>query len=329
MGRIRKIVIKNFRCFKYLEWMPNEGINCLIGHGDVGKSTLLDAIELCLGNRGNTQFTDADFYKLDVNSPIEITITLGDLDESLLNFDTYGQFIRGFNSSTGEITDEPEPETENVIDLHLKVMDDLEHSRTLYSDRSFAQGQRRNLSRPDREKLFPTRIGSAAGHHLTWGHGSILKKISDENMEAISDLSTARKWQKEFSSSATEKVPQTLAIIKDTAIRIGIPIEDVKAMLDINSTFLRGSGISPYDNNVIPLRSLGLGSTRLLIAELQRGVDAHSSIMLVDEVEHGLEPHRLIRLISSLGAKDDKPPHQVFMTSHSPVAIKELSTKQK
>ena len=29
--------------------MPAPGINCLIGPGDIGKSTLLDAIDLCMG----------------------------------------------------------------------------------------------------------------------------------------------------------------------------------------------------------------------------------------------------------------------------------------
>jgi putative ATP-dependent endonuclease of OLD family len=61
---------------------------------------------------------------------------------------------------------------------------------------------------------------------------------------------------------------------------------------------------------------------------LQKEAAAGTSIVIVDEVEHGLEPHRIIRLLGALGAKDPAPPIQVFMTSHSPVAVKELGVEQ-
>lgn len=44
-------------------------------------------------------------------------------------------------------------------------------------------------------------------------------------------------------------------------------------------------------------------------------------------MEYGLEPHRLTRLLNSLGAKEN-PPLQVFLTTHSPVAVRELNGNQ-
>ena len=52
----------------------------LIGPGDSGKSTVLDAIDLCLGARRSVQFTDADFHGRAVRQSIRITITIGALD---------------------------------------------------------------------------------------------------------------------------------------------------------------------------------------------------------------------------------------------------------
>ena len=78
----------------------------------------------------------------------------------------------------------------------------------------------------------------------------------------------------------------------------------------------------------MPLRGLGIGSVRLLVAGLQRKAAMRSTIILVDELEYGLEPHRIIRLLDSLGAKEKNPPLQVFMTTHSPVALRELSGEQ-
>jgi len=94
MARIRKIEIANFRGIQRLVWYPAPGINCLIGPGDSGKSTVLDAIDLCLSARRNVQFSDADFFGLDITTPISITLTLGELDESLKALENYGPFLR-------------------------------------------------------------------------------------------------------------------------------------------------------------------------------------------------------------------------------------------
>lgn len=66
----------------------------------------------------------------------------------------------------------------------------------------------------------------------------------------------------------------------------------------------------------------------MLVAGLQGEVVDQSSIILVDELEHGLEPHRLIRFIGSIGTKEANPPLQAFVTTHSPVALREFSGDQ-
>lgn len=78
----------------------------------------------------------------------------------------------------------------------------------------------------------------------------------------------------------------------------------------------------------MPLRALGLGSSRLLIAALQRKAAENVTTFLIDELEYGLEPHRIIRLLGALGAKEENLPLQVFATSHSPIAVAELSAHQ-
>jgi len=65
MAKIRHIEIRNFRGVKYLNWAPKDGINCLIGPGDSGKTSILDAIDGCLSVRRNVDFSDADFFQMD------------------------------------------------------------------------------------------------------------------------------------------------------------------------------------------------------------------------------------------------------------------------
>ncbi|HBQ50329.1 MAG TPA: ATP-dependent endonuclease [Hyphomonas atlantica] len=330
MARVRVLEIRNFRGIKALTWYPAPGINCLIGPGDSGKSSILDAIDFCLGARRSIQFTDADFHLLDVETPIAIEVTLGDLDDDLKNLDAYGMYLRGFDADTGTIEDEPEKDAETVLTVKLTVASDLEPTWALVSARAEVQGLTRNLSWGDRVRLAPTRIGAMADYHLGWRRGSVLNRVSEERADASAALAkAARDARAAFGDQAQGQLGETLGIVAATAKELGIAIgEHIKAMLDAHSVSFSGGTISLHDEDGVPLRGLGIGSTRLLIAGLQRRAAAQASIILIDELEHGLEPHRIIRLLGSLGAKETPSPLQVFMTTHSPVALRELSGNQ-
>ena len=139
MALVRVLEIENFRAVKTLRWLPGPGVNCLIGPGDSGKSTILDAIDLCLGARRSLSFTDADFHGLDFGQPIRIAVTLGALDDPLKNIDAYGDFLVGFNAATGLVEPEPGAGLETALTLQLTVQSDLEPEWTLVSPRAQAQ----------------------------------------------------------------------------------------------------------------------------------------------------------------------------------------------
>lgn len=330
MARIRHIEVANFRGIQRLTWVPNGGFNCLIGPGDSGKSTVLDAIDWCVGARRTLSPTDADFHHLKTQEPIQIDVTLGDLDGALRNLETYGVFLRGFNASTGEIEDEPAASLETVLTVQLKMGDDLEPHWQLLSDRAVSQGVTRNLSWADRVRIAPVRIGSYAAHHLGWQKGSILTRIYDEKADAKAALAlAAREARESFGDNAGKKLEKTLSVVAETADELGIPYGgEVRALLDAHTVSFSGGTISLHDDDGVPLARLGLGSSRLLVAGLQRRAGAEASIALVDELEHGLEPHRIGRFLQALGSKDDTEPLQVFVTTHSPVVLRELASDQ-
>ena len=75
---IRRLTIERFRGIKRLEWYPAPGVNIVLGGGDVGKTTILDAIALLL-NPTNTMFlSDADYWRREVEKGfcIEAVMTL-------------------------------------------------------------------------------------------------------------------------------------------------------------------------------------------------------------------------------------------------------------
>jgi len=330
VARIRRLEIKNFRSIKELNWTPSPGINCLIGPGDSGKSSILDAIDLCLGARRSAPFGDTDFYELDVTQAITISITLGALHDELKNLDAYGDYLRGFDSATGLVEDEPRNGIETVLTLRLRIESDLEPVWTVYSQRAELQGLERGLLWKDRAALAPARIGNFANSHLSWTRGSILNRLTEERADLGAELArAARDARASFGAQAAPQLAQTLQVVTETATQLGVPVgRAAQALLDAHAVSIGDGAIALHNAQGVPLRSLGTGSTRLLIAGLQRAAAAAATIALVDEVEYGLEPHRLIRLLDSLGAKDPAQPLQVFMTTHSPVALRELSGHQ-
>ena len=190
--------------------MPSPGINCLIGPGDSGKSTILDAIDLCLGARRTIQFSDADFYNLDEESVVEISLTIGELDDALKSFDVYGDFLRGFNPENGSIEDEPERDLETVITVRLTVENDLDPKWSLISEKAEAKGLSRYLSWGDRTRLAPTRIGTYTDFNLAWRKGSVLNQLADEKPDASGALaSAARNARAAFGEEAQEQLGET------------------------------------------------------------------------------------------------------------------------
>lgn len=330
MTRVRRLEIRNFRSIQTLDWTPSNGVNCLIGPGDSGKSTILDAIDLCLGARRSAPFGDTDFFGLDVTRTIVIAVTLGALPDALKNIDTYGEFLRGFDLGTGLLEDEPRAGLETVLTLKLEVAGDLEPSWRLYSDRAAHQQLERSLAWKDRSLLAPARIGTYANANLSWARGSVLNRLTEERANLGAELAgAARAARATFGAQAGPQLAQALQVVTQTANGLGVAVgASAQALLDAHAVSIGDGAIGLHSGTGIPLRTLGTGSGRLLVAGLQRAAAATAAVALVDEVEYGLEPHRLMRLLDSLGAKDATQPLQVFMTTHSAVTLRELAGNQ-
>lgn len=327
MAKIRFLEISNFRGIKKLSWHPEPGINCLIGPGDSSKSTILEAIESGLGSRRNFQFTDSDFHNMNIEQPIVIEITIGELEDRLKKLDSHGSYLRGFNPKTKILEDEPGSGLETVLTIRMTVNSDLEPIWILYSERA-DQTNPRQLNWSERQLIAPARIGHHISYDLSWRKGSVLNKISEEKAQTASNFAQAnREARTAFGNEANNQLRNAREIVKSTAKDQGVFVgNEVQALLDIDSISMSGGSISLHNEQGVPLKNLGVGSTRMLIAGLQKKVLVNN-ILIVDELEYGLEPHRIIRFLHSLGSKDENP-KQAFLTTHSPTALKELSGDQ-
>lgn len=326
--KIRHIEIRNFRGIKHLSWAPSEQVNCLIGAGDAGKTTILDAIELGLAARYQALFDDSDFFGGKHEEAIQITITLGALPDTFKALTKYGEYLRGWDKDRKELVDEPDEKNglEYVLSVRLTVDHSLEPKWNIYTDRFVEDAKsERSLSFDDRQKLAPTRLGVYTDRHLAWGRQSILTRLTGKDRvggEMLAEASRAARSQ--FMSCGVELFKETIEHIPKLAGTVGVKLgKELSARLDVQGISVTSGGISLHEGD-IPLRRLGAGSSRLLIAALQDRIGESSPFALIDEVEHGLEPHRISRLLRYLKSDREDIRAQLFLTTHSPVVLQEL-----
>ena len=117
MAKIHTLKIKNYRCIEKFEHVfIGSNFVCLIGRGDSGKTTILNAISAVLSPNWNYNFYDIDFYKGNIDNPIEIEVTLFDLPTDLLTDSKYGLYKRLLNSDNNIIDDILSEELEDTQD---------------------------------------------------------------------------------------------------------------------------------------------------------------------------------------------------------------------
>lgn len=324
--RVVFLKIRNFRGIKALDWSPSATVNCLIGPGDSCKTTILDAIELALGQRTHVAIEDSDFYDLDVDRPIEIVATMAGLSLELKSDTRYGLQLRGWDQAKQEVVDEPDESLEDALSIRVHIDKDLEPHWSIFNSRveELSEEDRPSLRYKDAQNMSATRLGPYAEKHLSWSRNSVLTRLSESPDKVSGHLAAASRAAKESFRKDNPNIFKTIvARVQDLARQFMVkPRSTYAAELDIRGVNISAGGISLHDG-LLPLRRLGTGSARLIVSALQSETSG-SKIALVDELEHGLEPHRIARLLKYLKTSPEAKHSQLFITSHSPVVIREL-----
>jgi len=323
--QIRHLRVQNFRGTSTLEWKPGASFCCIVGPGDAGKSTVLDAIEAVLSSRW-LFFGEHDFHMGDTSKTIQIEVTVGELSKALKSDERFGLYIRGWTEA-GELRDEPEENDEAVLTVRLTVDATLEPVWQVVCDRA---EEPRTISNRDRALFGLVRLAGDDARHLAWGQGSILSRLTGESDEAAARLAAAYKAARDSANlGEIEALKTASAAAEGFAKGLGAYVEGSYGPgLELGRSGLSSGSIALHDGGV-PLRLAGLGTRRLATLAIQKSAILEGAIVLVDEIEHGLEAHRVLGAISQLKgdqarAKEAKRAiGHVVMTTHSEVALAE------
>ena len=319
--KLLRLYISNFRGIQSLDWKVRGRVTCFVGRGDSTKTTILDAIDLVLSAKWNVPFADSDFYDCDFEQQITIRAVIADVPASLLTEDKFGLYQVGWNAAKTEEV-EFEDGVEPALIVELSVNSSLEPE---WAVMSLDGKEPRHVSSRDREQFGVARLGEFIDRHTTWSRGSFLAQmgsgtksvrevIADANRSAMSAVRKMAGTSLHGSASDAERLAREFGVAPKVKY---VPGLDSRAFGESSAS------LALHDGDV-PVRMSGLGSRRLLAAAIQKSVLKGTGAILVDEIEYGLEPHRTIHLIRTLTDEDKGEAPQVFMTTHSPVAVAEL-----
>ncbi len=319
---IVELGIKNFRGIKSFHHIFDEKqLICLVGQGDSGKTTILEAISLALSPTWNIPFCDNDFYMKNVEEPIEIEVSVK-IPESFVLESKFGLYMRFWNAKSSTISDVPIEDGNKIITIKLEVKENLEPKWYVYNN--CQEENYKEISNSDRAKFNCFMISDYTDKHFAWSQGSPLnalissKEINSTKSNSVEPLRNALNT---INSSDFETFNKTFSENVETHL---VDIDGIKTLMDSREIYYNQNKLSLHDKNGIPFRAKGKGTRRLLSAVLQFTNKEDGSITLIDELEQGLEPYRVKTFVREL-KNELLNKHQIFITTHSVNVITEVN----
>lgn len=333
---IKSVHVENYKCFEKLDIDFNKNVNIIVGSNEAGKSTILEAINLCLSglinnrylrNELNEYFFNTNVVKQfleDSNLPpprflIEVYL---DSDEPATNKDL--EILKGSMNSRKE----------NSAGIKLEVCFDDKYQKeyTIYkqtSDKnsfpieyykivwsSFAKDEVSTRSIP----LKPNVIDASGAKYKNGSDYYISKIISNQlSSEDIVELTQSIRGLKEKfkDEPALKKVNDKIAEcdkISKKQVSVSVNTTEINAWENLLNTYI--------DN--IPFTQIGQGEksiikTNLALSILRENID---NVVLIEEPENHLSYSNLNGLLKTI--EDNNSERQVIITTHSSFVANKL-----
>src|SRR5271165_3600549 len=319
---IYALTIERFRGITSLKWKPSRGVNVILGGGDVGKTTILEAIALLLSPVNPTTLSDPDYHARDIEAGFSIEAVLSlpiGAGISIQMKPSWPWEWTGEEASVPTLEEGGTPAGEPVYRLRVRGTEDLELAYEIVQP----DGSADTLSVGLRRSIGLVRLSGddRNDRDLRLVQGSSLDRLlSDKALRSrlASELAKSDVAE-QLTGPAKEALKALNLVFKTKSLPDGLDLA-ITGGQGLSITALIGL-TAKREGVQLPLASWGSGTRRfaaLAIAEQNQG---EAPITLVDEVERGLEPYRQRFLMDDLQAGKS----QVFVTTHSPSAISAAS----
>ncbi|MEM9222185.1 MAG: AAA family ATPase, partial [Pseudomonadota bacterium] len=323
---IKKLTIKRFRGFESFVWHPVSGFNLIVGGGDTGKSTILEAVSFLFYPGSGVSLTEADYFNRKTGEGFEI--------EAVVEPDEGFEFVSGkkafwpweWNGTdavqpTGDPENIPEPQTP-VFRIVVTADTDFDVAwEIIQPDETrdhFPVGLRRSIG------VVKLTSDDKNDRDLRLVYGSALDRLlPDENLrskvaQAISQVPLTDQLG-DASKEALGELDKSLSkAFLPSSVSLGVTGSSGISIGALVGMFAKKGELS------LPLASWGAGTRRMTSLQIAAAKKTDAEIAVVDEIERGLEPYRLRQFSKALVGTGE----QCFVTTHSPIAIASLASGQ-
>lgn len=310
---IRRLHLQRFRGIEELVWQPAPGMNVILGGGNVGKTTLLDAVALLLHPTNGYTLADADYWQRDVDAEFIIEAVISLPEETGIH--KLGATAWPWEwDGTGAVQPQVEAEggpQEAVYKVRARGTADLELVH--------------EIVQPDGTAIaFTTFLRRGVGVVRLVGderNDRDLRLIQGGGLDRLlADKTLRAKLGRKVALNAVEAelTPEAQQRLADLDTKFG----EQALPTGLGLGFVGGPGVSigslvgltsMKDAVPLPLTSWGSGTRRLAALAVADTLQERMPITVVDELERGLEPYRQHRLVQALQNKGT----QIFVTTHS------------
>jgi putative ATP-dependent endonuclease of OLD family len=312
---LRRITIERFRGIEQLVWYPASGVNIILGGGDAGKTTILEAVALLLSPTNTTAVSDTDYWKREYG--VEFLI------EGIFSLPVGTAVSQQLNPSWPWEWDGKDPKVPSLPEDGSAASQDMVYRARVRgtSDMELAY----EVVQPDdsissfsvalRRGIGLVRLGGEDRNDrdLRLIQGSALDRL-------LSDTSLRSRLAEKLSDTDVGSVLKQEA--KDALGKLDEEFQKRSLPSGLDLGIAGGQGFSvgaligltaQHSGVDLPLSSWGAGTRRLSALAIAEKHKVASPITLVDEVERGLEPYRQRDLMKKLEASSS----QTFLTTHS------------
>lgn len=326
---IRLLQIERFSGLESLHWRPAEGVNVLLGGGDVGKSTILDAIALLLSPTNSVVLNETDYWLKNTEHDFLIRAFMSlpascDINQQRAlswpwEWDGKQAISPDMQHGDGDLFNVAQP----VYCLQVRGTPDLELSWEIVQP----NGELSSLSTALRRAIGLVRLSGEERNDrdLRLVYGSALDRLfADSGLRSRIGQEVSRIDLKE---KLSEDAKKSLG-----ALDKALAGESLPHTLDIGLTSAQGLSIGALvgllaekiEGVTLPLASWGAGTRRMVTLQIAASSQAETRISVIDEIERGLEPYRVRKLVGAL----EKDKAQCFVTTHSPVVVRAATNSQ-
>lgn len=317
---IHKITIQRFRGIHSLIWLPEKGMNIILGGGDAGKTTILEAIALLLSPSNTALISESDYWARDSAQEFVVEAVMTLPDSTGIGSQKTFAWPWAWNGqdavvpSADKDSDLSGP-SEPVYRVRVRGTTELELAWEVVQPNDELD----HFSTAVRRRIGLVRMSSDEGNDrdLRLVYGSALDRL-------LADNALRARIGKEVAGlnlhgSLNDKGKKAIELLDERMADAALP-----NALKLGLTNSQGLSIGALiglmamkDGVALPLSSWGAGTRRMTALEISSSTDKETSVTLIDEIERGLEPYRLRKLMNILASQEG----QIFLTTHSPVAI--------